>query len=130
MGDHVGLGVALTTVLALLCPGKNSSNVQFDTIQKTQTWYANAYNAGENFSCKTVAGLDQKKQYISTGHTFGKWFAGFMRGVRLRMGLVWRQNKALISKLVLGMCAEAERVWVQARSDSKRMEMEDAVCFM
>ena len=60
--DWVGLGVALTTVLALLHPGKNAIKVQFDTIQKTQTWYANAYDAGENFSCETVVGLDQKKQ--------------------------------------------------------------------
>ncbi len=49
--DQVGLGVALTTVLASLQPGKNSSTVQFDTIRKTQTWYANAYDTGENFSC-------------------------------------------------------------------------------
>ena len=62
IGDRVGLGVALTTVLASLRPGKNASTVQFDTIRKTQTWYGNAYDAGEKFSCKTVVGLDQKKQ--------------------------------------------------------------------
>ena len=86
--DRVGLGVALTTVLASLRPGKNGPHVQFDTIQKTQTWYANASEAGENFSCKTVVGLDQKKQYVSMRHTFGKWFSHFMWGARLRMGMV------------------------------------------
>lgn len=110
VGDRVGLGIALTMVLASLCPGKHSSNVQFDTIQKTQTRYANAYDAGEKYSCETVVGLDQKKQYGSTGHTFGKWFSHFMR-TRLRMGMVQRQNKALTSKLVLGVCAEAEKIW-------------------
>ncbi len=84
----MGLGVALTTVLASLRPGKNAANVQFDTIRKTQTWYANAYDTGDNFSCETVVGLDQKKKYVSTGHTFGKWFAHFMWGARLRMGMV------------------------------------------
>jgi hypothetical protein len=87
--DRVGLCMALTTVLASLRPGKNAAMVQFDTIQKTQTWYANAYNAGENFSCETLVGLDQKKQYVSTGHTYGKWFARFLRGARLRMEMVW-----------------------------------------
>ncbi len=91
--DWVGLGVALTTVLASLRPGKNAANVQFDRIRKTQTWYANAYDAGENFSCETVVGLDQKKQYVSLGNTFGKWVASFMRGARLRMGMVQRQNR-------------------------------------
>ena len=130
VGDRVGLGVALSTVLASLRQGKNAANVQFDTIRKTQTWYANAYDAGENYSCETVVGLDQKKQYLSTGHTFGKWFSRFMRGARLRMGMVRRQNEALTSKLVLGVCSEAEKIWTLAHSDLKRVEMEDAVCFM
>jgi hypothetical protein len=110
VGDWVGLGVALTTVLASLRPGKNAAfaYVQFDTIRKTQTWYANAYDVGENFSCETVVGLDQKKQYVSTGHIFGKWFSRVMRGARLRMGMVRRQNEALSSRLVIGICAEAD----------------------
>ena len=60
-------------------------------------------------SLETVVGLDQRKQYVLTGHTFGKWFARLMWGARLRMGMGWRQNKALSSKLVLGICGEAER---------------------
>ena len=32
VGDRVGLGVALTTVLASLRPGKNAAYEQFDTI--------------------------------------------------------------------------------------------------
>jgi hypothetical protein len=47
--DPVGLGAALMTVQASLQPGKNAAMVQFDTIQKTQTWYANAYDAREEF---------------------------------------------------------------------------------
>ncbi len=112
VGDWVGLGVALTTVLASLRPGKNGPNVQFVTIRKTQAWYANAHDAGENFSCETVVGLDQKKQYVSTAHTFGKWFARFMRGSRLRMGMVWRQNEVLSSKLVNGICGKVEDIWM------------------
>ena len=74
--------------------------------------------------------MDQKKQYVSTGYTFEKWFARLMGGVRLRMGMVHRQNKALTSKLVLEVCAEGERIWGTARLDTKRVEMEDPVCFM
>jgi hypothetical protein len=128
--DWVGLGMALMTVLASLQPGKNALTVQFDTIQKTQRWYANAYNAREKFSCETIVGVDQKKQYLSTGHTFGKWLAQFMRGACLRMGMVRRQNKAITSKLVIGICGEAEHIWGLACLDSKQMKMEDAVCFM
>ena len=46
------------------------------------------------------------------------------------MGMVRRQNEALTSKLVLGVCVKAERIWVMACSDTKREEMEDAAGFM
>ena len=62
----------------------------------------------ENFSCKTIVGLDQKKQYVLTGHTFGKWFACFMQGACLCMDMAQRQNEALSLKLVLGVCGKAE----------------------
>ena len=42
--------MALIAALASLRPGKNAANVQFNLIGKTQTWFANAYNTGENFS--------------------------------------------------------------------------------
>jgi len=62
VGDHVGLGVALTTVLASLHQGKNATNVQFDTIRKTQTCYANAYDARENFSCMELINRWRSKE--------------------------------------------------------------------
>jgi len=54
----------------------------------------------------------------------------FYERARLRMGMVCRQNEALTSKLVLGVCAEAKKIWMLAHSEVKRTEMEDAVCFM
>ena len=64
------------------------------------------------------------------GHTFGKWFSCFMRGACLCMGMVRRQSEALSSKLVIGICAEAENLWTRAQTHTKQLEMEDAVCFM
>ena len=66
-------------------------------MRRTQTWYGNAHDAGSGYSCQTVVGLDQKKQYLSTSHTFGRWFSRFMRGAHLRMGMVRHQNEALTS---------------------------------
>jgi hypothetical protein len=52
---------------------------------------SNAHGARREYSCKTVVGLDRTKQYITSSHTFGKWFSRFMfmRGARLRMGMIW-----------------------------------------
>ena len=99
-------------------------------MRKTQTWYGNAFDAGREYACDTVVGLDQKKQYLSHSHTFGKWFSRFMRGARLRMGMIRRQNEALTSAMVLAMCRRAEADWRTAQSAERRIQVEDTVCFM
>ena len=114
--DRVGIGMAILTVVTSLRAGINSSNIQYDTMRKTPTWYGNAFDAGSEYTCDTVVGLDQKKQYLSSSHTFGKWFSRFMRGARLRMGMVRRQNEALTSELVLRMCSVAEGEWRAAQN--------------
>jgi hypothetical protein len=99
-------------------------------MRKTQTWYGNAFNAGREYTCDTVVGLDQKKQYLSSSHAFGKWFSRFMKGARFRMGMIQRQNEALTSPMVLAMCVQAERYWRSTQSTWRRIEVEDTVCFM
>ena len=111
VNDRLGLGVAILTVVTSLRAGQNSLTIQYDTMRKTQTWYGNAFDAGREYACDTVVGLDQKKQYLSHSHTFGKWFSRFMRGARLRMGMIRRQNEALTSAMVLAMCRRAEADW-------------------
>ncbi len=88
--DRLGMGVAILTVVTLLRAGQNSTHIQYDTMHKTQTWYGNAFDAGREYTCDTVVGLDQKKQYLSSSHTFGKWFSRFMKGAHLRMGMIRR----------------------------------------
>ena len=86
-------------------------------MRRTQTWYGNANDAGSGYSCQTVMGLDQKKQYLLTSHTFGRWFSRFMRGAQFRMGMVRHQKEALKSLLLMGVCAAGEEAWRQSSSD-------------
>lgn len=130
VADRLGMGVAILTVVTSLRAGINTTTIQYDTMRKTQTWFGNAFDAGTRYTCDTVLGLDQKKQYISSSHTFGKWFSRFMKGARLRMGMVRRQNEALTSKLVLEMCRAAESDWGTARCEEQKRHVEDTVCFM
>ena len=74
MTDSLGMRVAILTVVMLLRAGVYSANIQYDTMRKTQTWYGNAFDAGREYTCDTVVELDQKKQYLSSSHTFGKWY--------------------------------------------------------
>jgi hypothetical protein len=99
-------------------------------MRRTQTWYGNVHNAGSGYSCQTVMGLDQKKQYLLTSHTFGRWFSRFMRGAQFRMGMVRHQNEALKSLLLMGVCAAGEEAWRQSSSEVERKAIKDTVCFM
>jgi hypothetical protein len=128
--DRVGIGVAILTVFTLLRAGINSTNIQYNTMRKTPTWYGNGIDTSSNYMCDTVMGLDQKKQYLLSSHTFGKWFSCFMRGACLRMGMVPRQNKALTSELILGMCRETEGKWRATQNTGRQIEVEDTVYFM
>ena len=99
--DQVGMAEALTTLVTSLRPGRNSTNIQWDTMWKTRTWLSNAHDAGREYTCETVVGMDRAKQYVTSGHTSGKWFGRFMRGARLRMGMIRKQNEALTSVLAM-----------------------------
>jgi hypothetical protein len=46
------------------------------------------------------------------------------------MGMVRRQNKALTSLLLLGVCAAGEEAWRQSSSEVECKMIEDTVCFM
>ena len=54
----------------------------------------------------------------------------FHEGARLRMGTVRRQNEALTSLLLMGVCTAGEDAWRQSSSKVERKVIEDTVCFM
>jgi hypothetical protein len=110
---------ALVTIATSLRYGRNSKHIQYDTMRKTRTWLNNAHDAGQG-----------AKQYVTMGHTSGKWFRRFMRGSRMRMGMIHRQNEALTSALAMAVCAEAETRWHSPIGDNAREELEDTVVFM
>jgi hypothetical protein len=72
---------AIATLATSLCPGRNSTNIQWDTMGKMQTWINKAQDAGRDYSCKTIIGLDRTKQYVLSCHTFGSGSAGSCGGL-------------------------------------------------
>ena len=53
---QVEMAEALTTVVTLLHPGRKSTNIQLDTMQKTRMWLSNAHDAGHNYTCEMLFG--------------------------------------------------------------------------
>ncbi len=128
--DMEGMGVALATLITYLRAGRNSTNIQWDTMRKTRTWISNAHNAGQEYSCELVVGLDRAKQYITSSHTFEKWYGRFMRGAWMRMGMIRKQNEALTSLVALAVCKVAESKWRLSSNKETKETLEDTVCFM
>ncbi len=128
--DQVVMAEALTNLVTSLRPGRNSTNIQWDTMRKMRTWLSNAHDAGCKYSCKMVVGMDRTKQHVMSGHTSGKWFSRFMRGARLRMGMIRKQNEALSSALALAVCEAVETRWNSATEEGAREELKDTICFM
>ena len=56
--DRVGMAAALITLVTLLRDGRNSRNIQWDTMWKTQTWYATMHDAGREYSPQSLLGGD------------------------------------------------------------------------
>ena len=53
-----------------------------------------------------------------------------MRGARLRMGMIRKQNEALTSSLAMTVCEAAEARWNLATEEGVKEELEDTICFM
>ena len=53
-----------------------------------------------------------------------------MRGARLRMGMVRRQNEALTSGLEVAACFDAEQRWRETQDEALKEELENTVIFM
>ena len=129
--DRVGMAEALATLTTSLRPGRNSTNIQWDTVRKTQTWLNNAHDAGREYLCETVVGVDRAKQYVTTGHSAGKWFGCFMKGALLRMGMIRKQNEALTSDFTMAVSAAAEERWhTVGMVEEAKEALEDVICFM
>ena len=134
MKDRVGMAPAIMVLSSSLRDGKYTPQVQYETVRKTVTWYGNVWDAGTEYNGVMAQGAVDKGEkdndYISTCPTKAKWFKRFMRGVRLRMGMIRYQNEALTSDMVLAICNLAERDWTEATDESEKERIEETVAFM
>ena len=73
VSDKVGMKAAMMTLNASLREGRYTSNLQYDSMRRTQTWYTNAYEAGENTETKSIFMNDMRKLHASEAPTASKW---------------------------------------------------------
>lgn len=127
--DRVGMKCALFTLNASLRNGKYTSNLQWHSARKTQTWYENAFGAGEEAAEVSVFASDEKKLYASHSPLASKWFPRFMLGAKRRMGVIRKQDEALTVQQLLGMLELAEQDWQESNCQEERKEIEEVAAF-
>jgi hypothetical protein len=91
--DPVGMAIALVTLNASLRPGKyHVQHLQYNSMQKTPTWYRNAYKTGARYTTDTLYAQDEKRVHATLCPTSGEWFVRFKLGAKYRMGQIRHQN--------------------------------------
>ena len=128
VGNRVGMGIAIVTLKASLRPGLYARHLQYETMRKTATWYANLHNAGSAYGVDTLYAKDEKKLHATACLTSGEWYCRFRHGARLRMGEIKRQDEALSSRMILAILEELEVAWQTNPNDNARNELEEFAC--
>ncbi|EJK54398.1 hypothetical protein THAOC_25978, partial [Thalassiosira oceanica] len=102
--DRVGMTSAVYVLQASRRAGQYTQNVQYETVRKSATWIGNMYEAGAAYTgAPTTNAPPTAEPFESASPTRRKWFARFLRGVKLRMGQVRYQNEPLTSEMVLAL---------------------------
>eukprot|EP00984_Skeletonema_dohrnii_P004388 scaffold1564_cov78-Skeletonema_dohrnii-CCMP3373.AAC.2 len=105
--------------------GRYTRNVQFGTVRQTRSWYANIFDAAAN----PVEG-DDEEEATGLSPTKSQWFKRFMRGVKLRMGVVRIQNEALTSQQVLGLLELISEEWIATEESTGKERLEELACYV
>jgi hypothetical protein len=118
--DHCGYEVAIQMLLNSRRPGRHSKiYCQFETIRKLRTCHSNQVRASPQSNRSSLALGDQKGRYqrFSSDPCSSFWFHRFADGCRIRMGQVWRPNKALSMELLHKLLEKIETRITESVSD-------------
>ena len=102
--DHCGYEVAIQELLYSLRPGKHSStHCQFDTIRRLRTVFGNHYRSTPQATTTTVAmgQEDGSYQRLYQDPCASVFFSAFQKGIKYRMGQIWKPNRAFSVELLL-----------------------------
>ena len=111
MRDHCGYELAVATLQYSRRPGKHSeSHTQFDTIRKLRSAYGNWVRASPHTNQRHPVLNDDGGKVVRLIDDLSSslWFQRFNAGMKYRMGVIWRPNKALSTELILKIIKRSE----------------------
>ena len=108
--NHCGYEIASNILLHSRRPGKHSNvYTQFGAIRKLRSAYGNQVRASASANAAPYVMVDEKGIYkrLVVDKCGSLWFSCFMVGLQKRMGQIWKPNKALSVKQLIGLLEKA-----------------------
>ena len=132
VSDPCGMQIAMQTIHMSLRKGRHAATLQVDTMRRTRTWISSAYRAGEGAfnHGATLASSHRGVLYITDGPVHSEWHHRFEEGYRKRMGIIRKQNEALVVGQLLVMLTVAEEDYQKATSAAVRRDIVSLMAFV
>ena len=86
------MGLEYVTLRMPLRKGRYFRHLQWDRMRKVPTAWADLYGAGVLEMGDTIYSRDGGNFTETVCHTRGPWFVKFMRGLKLRIGVIKKQD--------------------------------------
>lgn len=110
--DYAGYQIAYTMLMHSREPGRHSKTyVQFATIRKQRAAYSNFVRAypSHNHRNLGLGDIQGKYQSLSDDPCSSLWFRKFILGCSIRMGRIWKPDKALSLNLLMAVLDLSEQ---------------------
>ena len=130
VSDKMGMRVAILTLHASLRQGRYTNHLQWDSMRKTPTWWANIFEAGEGYGEGALFSAMDKKVYESKSPIGGRWFPRWLLGAKRRMGVIRKQNEALTVPQLLAISNIAETDYQKSSCERERKDIEEMMSFL
>ena len=121
--DIQGMGLACCMLMRSLDEGRNESTIQYTTVLKMKTAFANMYRVSVHSSERSVIAKDLTKLYTSTSPTHSEWFERFQKGLHERMGDKVKQDLGISIELLKKLMARYENRWVAAGANRRAQQI-------
>ena len=128
--DIVGMGPAIILLEQSLRQGKYAKHLQYDSMRQSRTAFANFRASTGHVLNQSVMASDNRKLYITDCPTRSNWFERFMKGARLRMGMIRRKNMGLTSEMTHLLLDLMNEDWMKSRDTRSKKKIAEVAVYL
>jgi hypothetical protein len=130
LSDTCGMKMACLSLDASLRKGKYADHLQWDSMRSTPGAISNMWRAGIDSMGGSVLAKDEKKLYVTSNPARTEWFERFMKGAKLRIGVIRRRNFALTSETVHALLELLEKSWQEMELSTEKKKLEEVAVYV